>query len=100
MKILVTGGAGYIGSVLVRQLLEKGYFVRVIDSLKWGGESLFDVMTNENFELYKGDIRNKLLAECLEPTTCVPAHPTRSCPTAPVALLYHSPGCARQPLPS
>ena len=58
MKILVTGGAGYIGSVLVRQLLEKGYFVRVIDSLKWGGESLYDVMTNKNFELYKADIRN------------------------------------------
>ncbi len=57
-KILVTGGAGYIGSVLVRQLLAKGYFVRVIDSLKWGGESLFDVMTHKNFELYKGDLRN------------------------------------------
>lgn len=57
-KILVTGGAGYIGSVLVRQLLEKEYYVRVIDSLKWGGESLFEVMQNENFELIKGDIRN------------------------------------------
>lgn len=57
-KILVTGGAGYIGSVLVRQLLEKGYYVRVIDSLKWGGESLFGVMNHKNFELIKGDIRN------------------------------------------
>ena len=63
MNILVTGGAGYIGSVLVRQLLEKGYNVRVIDSLKWGGESLYDVMMNDNFELIDGDIRNK---ECLK----------------------------------
>jgi len=57
-KILVTGGAGYIGSVLVRQLLLKGYNVRVIDSLKWGGESLHDVINNKNFEFLKGDIRN------------------------------------------
>ncbi|HEU4746855.1 MAG TPA: NAD-dependent epimerase/dehydratase family protein, partial [Gemmatimonadaceae bacterium] len=38
--VLVTGGAGYIGSVLVRQLLAGGWRVRVLDSLRAGGESL------------------------------------------------------------
>src|SRR6476660_7734201 len=58
MKVLVTGGAGYIGSVLVRQLLNKNYKVRVIDSLKFGGDALYDVMLNPNFEFIKGDIRS------------------------------------------
>lgn len=57
-KILVTGGAGYIGSVLVRILLDKGYKVRVIDSLKFGGDALYDVVQHPNFEFQKGDIRN------------------------------------------
>lgn len=58
MKVLVTGGAGYIGSVLVRQLLNKGYKVRVIDSLKFGGDALYDVMLNPDFEFMQGDIRH------------------------------------------
>lgn len=57
MKVLVTGGAGYIGSVLVRQLLAKGYQVRALDSLKFGGEALYDVMLDPDFEFMKGDIR-------------------------------------------
>ena len=58
MKVLITGGAGYIGSVLVRQLLAKGYNVRAIDNLNFGGDALIDVMQHPNFEFYKGDVRN------------------------------------------
>ena len=57
-KILVTGGAGYIGSVLVRDLLNKNYSVRVFDSLYFGDESLKELENNSNFELIKGDIQN------------------------------------------
>jgi len=58
-SILVTGVAGYIGSVLVRQLLDKGYKVIGLDRLMYGGESLLGVYNYPNFEFIKGDIRKK-----------------------------------------
>ena len=54
-KILVTGGAGYIGSVLVRELLMQGYRVRVFDKLYFGKESLSDL--GKKIEIIQGDVR-------------------------------------------
>lgn len=53
--ILVTGGAGYIGSVLVRQLLKEGYGVRVFDALYFGKHSLSDI--EDRIEIIRGDVR-------------------------------------------
>lgn len=58
MRILITGGAGYVGSILSRKLLSKGYNVRVADALWYGQESVQDCINNEKFELVNADIRN------------------------------------------
>ncbi len=56
MKILVTGGAGYIGSILTSKLLEHGYEVDVLDSLVFGGQSLLQHFYNPAFSLIVGSI--------------------------------------------
>jgi len=57
LQILVTGGAGYIGSVLVIQLLNSGHKVKCLDRFFFGKESLEEVKSNPNLELIKDDIR-------------------------------------------
>src|SRR5436190_6621152 len=56
MRILVTGGAGYVGSTLVPILLEQGHRVRVLDTLKFGGHGLLPCCSNRFFELVRGDV--------------------------------------------
>ena len=55
-NILVTGGAGYVGSGLLSELLNKGYFVTCVDNLMFGGESLLDIWHNKNFTFINCDI--------------------------------------------
>ncbi len=57
-NVLLTGGAGYIGSVLTPKLLERGHRVTVFDGLFFGGEGLASCAGNPRFDLVEGDIRD------------------------------------------
>ena len=57
-KILITGGAGYIGSKLTFSLLQDGHEITVIDNLMFGGESLLGCSTFDNFNFIHGDMTN------------------------------------------
>ena len=57
-RVLVIGGAGYIGSVMVRELLKKNYNVRIIDTFMFGENSIADLKKRSDFEIFRGDFRN------------------------------------------
>ena len=65
MKILITGGAGYIGSILVIKLLKKNYKVTVIDNFFFNQFSLSEACKYENFDLIVRDVRDETLIKSL-----------------------------------
>ena len=64
-KILITGGAGYIGSKLSTKLINLNFKVTVIDSLKFTSSSLNHLFGHKNFSFIKGDVTNKKLIKKL-----------------------------------
>jgi nucleoside-diphosphate-sugar epimerase len=58
-NILVTGGAGYLGSIMVPELLKSGHRVTVLDNFMYGQNSLLDCCSNENFDVVRGDAREE-----------------------------------------
>ena len=63
IHVTVTGGAGYLGSILVPQLLERGYQVTVLDSFLFRQASLLDCCANPAFTIIRGDCRDKATLE-------------------------------------
>ena len=65
MKVLVTGGAGYIGSVLTAGLLDRGYQVTVLDNFYFNQISLNHLCHCKNLEIVFGDVRDEHLVRTL-----------------------------------
>ncbi len=88
MKVLVTGGAGYVGSTVVPVLLAAGHEVRVLDVLAHGGRALLGVWSDPRFQLIRGDIRDEsVVSEAISGIDAV-VH---------LAAIVGDPACAREP---
>jgi nucleoside-diphosphate-sugar epimerase len=88
MNVLITGGAGYIGSTLAPRLLASGHRVRVLDALLHGGRPLLPVWAHPRFEFLRGDVRDRAaVARALDGMDAV-VH---------LAAIVGDPACGRQP---
>jgi nucleoside-diphosphate-sugar epimerase len=89
MRILVTGGAGYIGSVLVPMLLGEGHEVTVVDNFLYEQTSLLDCCHYGRLSIVRGDARDRaLMTECLKTADVI----------LPLACLTGAPACDADPL--
>ncbi len=88
MRILITGGAGYIGSVLTPELLADGHEVTVLDTFTGGGTELAICCADPKFTAVRGDVRDRSLL-----TELVAGHDV----FIPLAALVGAPLCARDP---
>jgi len=87
-RVLVTGGAGYIGSVLCEHLLDRGYGVTVLDNVLYGVPSLFHLCARKGFEFVYGDARDEALVTRLVRDADV---------IVPLAAIVGAPACDRDP---
>src|SRR5436309_1431629 len=88
MKVLVTGGAGYLGSVLCEHLLRAGYQVMVVDNLLYQQHSLFHLCADQRFEFVLGDVRDEsVMRGCIKEADVL----------IPLAAVVGAPACDRDP---
>lgn len=88
LNVLVTGGAGYIGSILCEHLLLAGYKVTILDNLSYNQRSLFHLCSNKRFEFVRGDARDKHLVKSIIKNMDV---------IIPLAAVVGAPACEQNP---